>query len=489
MAGAWSGQPGKVAGPVWLGAAMRWRRDHAVVLGASMGGLCAAAVLSQIFQQVTVVDRDLLPEVVTDRRGVPQGRHAHALLPRGAHILEGLFPGFLAEMESAGVPVLRHMHEAHAIFSGHQLCPQDHPLSFALYQSSRAHLENVVRTRLRALPAVEIVPRCEVVGLATSAHQKRVTGARVLHHDDGGREQTLEADLVVDTTGRSGRTPSWLPAMGYQSPPEEAIPVQIMYVSQRVRLAPGALGRVKQVLIGAVRERPTILALFEQEDGWWTMSQGGYLGHHPPTDPPGYLEMARRIAPPYVFAAIRDAEPLTELVAQRFPTSLRRHYERLARFPDGLVVLGDAMCSFNPLYGQGMTIAAMQAVALRECLAEGDANLARRFFRAASKPIDIAWQLSLSGDLALPQVPGQLPRVARATNAYVERVMTAAEHDAALTEQFLKVTGFLDPPSHLLRPKVVRSAFLANRRRRPSAVPGARPVDPESLPPPTTAPR
>jgi 2-polyprenyl-6-methoxyphenol hydroxylase-like FAD-dependent oxidoreductase len=445
--------------------------EHAVVLGASMAGLLAARVLSDAYRHVTVVERDVLPERSGDRRGVPQGRHAHALLSGGARILDELFPGFLPELETDRVPVFRDMAEAHFVLGGHQLGPQEHPLSIAVYQPSRAHLEHRVRARVRALPNVEITERSEAVGLLASTSRDRVIGARI---HGAAAEETLEADLVVDATGRAGRTTRWLPAMGYPPPTEDKVSIQVRYVTRRLRLAEGVLGRTKQVVIGAVPERPTVLVLLAQENGWWMLSLSGYGSHHPPTDPAGFLDFARALAPRPVFEAIRDAEPLDQPVAYRFPANLRRRYERMPHFPAGLLVFGDAICSFNPIYGQGMTIAALQAIALRECLAKGDGQLARRFFRAAAKPISVAWQLAVGGDLALPETDGDRPRGIGLTNAYVDRILTAGERDPALVDQFLRVSTLLDPPSRLLRPSIVRRAWTGGRRARPAGAPPTR---------------
>jgi len=178
------------------------------------------------------------------------------------------------------------------------------------------------------------------------------------------------------------------------------------------------------------------------------------------------VEVARALTPPHVFAAIRDADPLDEPAVHRFPANLRRRYDRMTQFPAGLLVFGDAICSFNPLYGQGMSVAALEAIALRDCLAKGERDLARRFFRAAAKPVNVAWQLAVGADLALPEVAGRRTRTVRAANAYVDRVLTAAEQFPAVCWKILAVSAVVDRPTRLLGPNIVRQVLIAGRQRR-----------------------
>jgi flavin-dependent dehydrogenase len=249
-----------------------------------MAGLLAARVLADAYRWVTIIERDPLPESGSQRKGVPQGRHAHGLLPRGAQVLDELFPGLLTGLVAGGVPVLRSPRELRFVLGGHLLSQRGEPGEPA-YLPSRLYLEAQVRGRVQALGKVSIRDSHAVAGLVTTPARDRVAGVRVL--PAGGDEQILPADLVVDATGRTGRTPAWLKELGYDPPTEEQLPVDIKYASRYLRPPSGALGDEKLILIGTEPKRPTAMALFAQEDNRWILTLAGYAGHHPPADPDG----------------------------------------------------------------------------------------------------------------------------------------------------------------------------------------------------------
>ena len=444
--------------------------EHAVVLGASMGGLLAARVLADFFRTVTVIERDELPDDPVNRRGVPQGRHVHALLARGAQILEEFFPGFLDGLVAAGAPVVdeRELSNRYVSFGGHEVLRSgtiagDHKAN-DLYMPSRPLLECHVRRRVQAMENVTIRDGHEVAELTAAADRNRVTGVRIVNRA-GGAHHELTADLVVDAMGRGAHTPALLENLGYGRPVEDRVVMHTTYVSQPLRIPPGTLKEMLS-LISPAPGRPTGMFLNGYEHDTWIFTVFGMVGHEPPRDLAGMLSFAEDYAPDHLLAAVRAGEPLGPVVEHRMPSSQWRRYDKMRRFPDGLVVCGDAICSFNPIYGQGMSVAALDAVALRDCLRQGVTDLPRRYFRAAAKAIGVAWQTGASSDLAFPEVEGRRTPSMRLTNRLVDSVLTACESDAVAASQFLRVTGLLDPPIRLLHPSFLYRVVTVNRGRR-----------------------
>jgi len=427
------------------------RGGHAVVLGASMAGLLTARVLSESYERITVVERDELPAGPEHRRGVPQSRHLHVLLARGTSILEDLFPGFVSEAVIAGASTADALARVRLMVSGHRLLQRDVGLRTVL--AGRPLVEGVVRTRVRALTGVGFLDRHDVVGLTATADGRRVTGVRV--QAGGGAEQSIEADLVVDATGRGSRSPLWLEQLGHGRPEVEKVQVGLAYGTRTYRLPDGAMGKDQLMLNNATPGHQRAAVLAEQEDGLTRLTVAGMLGDKPPLDPKGFDAFTASLRFPDIFEAVRDGEALHDPIGFQVPANIRHRYERMRSFPDGFLILGDAVCSFNPVYGQGMTSAAMQAEAMRAVLAGDRALTWQRFFRAAARAIDPAWQISAGGDLAFSGVIGRRTPLIRMVNAYLPRVHAAASRDEEMSERFIRVAALVDRPEVLVRPGTV----------------------------------
>jgi len=246
---------------------------------------------------------------------------------------------------------------------------------------------------------------------------------------------------------------------------EEHVVVQTTYVSQLLRIPPGTLEE-RLIVIGPVPGRPTGMGMLSYENDTWIFTVFGMVGHEPPHDLAGMLSFAEEYAPAHLLAAVRGGEPIAPVVQHKLPSSQRRRYDKMRRFPEGLLVIGDAMCSLNPIYGQGMTVAALEALALRESLRRGVTGLSRRYFRSAAKSIGVAWSLATGSDLAFPEVEGRRTRSISLTNRYIDWVLAACETDSVVGLQFLKVSFLVDPPARLFHPSFIYRAATANQRRR-----------------------
>jgi 2-polyprenyl-6-methoxyphenol hydroxylase-like FAD-dependent oxidoreductase len=452
----------------------------AVVIGASIGGLLAARVLSDSYARVVVLDRDVLPDRAAARRGVPQGRQLHLLLARGKEALDELFPGLSAELNARGVPLVDLHDDVHWYNDGQRMRRAPSPL-IAL-GISRPLLEDALRARVAALRGVELRSQVEVLGLSATADGSRITGVRLLapeaEHIGQPAEraqQVLAADLVVDASGRGSRTPIWLTDLGYPRAVEEQVRVDVTYVTRSYRREPHHLDGLSGALTNAVPGLPRAGIVAAQEDGQYAVVLSGMLGEEPPTDDPGMAAYADSLAAPQVSEVVRTAVAQGPPAKMRFPMSTRRRYERLRRFPAGYLVMADALCSFNPIYGQGMTVAALEALLLRRLLAEDTDHLARRFFAGAARLIDGPWSIAVGTDLRFPEVAGRRSPKVRFVNAYVHQLHVAAVADPVLGAAFLRVLNLVDPPIRLLAPGIVLRVLRGAVSRRPVLVPDGAP--------------
>ena len=429
-------------------------QNRAVVVGASISGLLTARVLSDVYDQVTLVDRDVMPASPGIRRGVPQGRHAHSLLAAGCAAVEDLLPGFTDEAVQAGALSVDLQQDLHWYCEGHRLCPA--PSGLPGLVASRPLLEEVIRTRVAARPGVQIVAGCDAVGLASAGRGQRVTGVTIMPRRDGAASSVLPADLVVDATGRSSRAPLWMAELGYHGPAEELCGLGASFASRLYRREPGALGgRAGSTVIagpGSPRS-PHGAMLLAQEGGTFVLTTVSLGGAEPPGDDAGLLAFSRRLPGPDVAEVTSTAARLSKIVRLRYPRGIWRRYDQLTRFPAGFLVTGDALCSLSPVHAQGMSVAALEATLLRRLLAEGTQQLAPRFFTAAAGLLRVPWAITRGPGQACagPGRPGgRSGRSGRADfSGYLGRLYAAAAGDPVLAAALLRVASLVNPPGEL----------------------------------------
>ncbi|MTE19486.1 FAD-dependent oxidoreductase [Streptomyces sp. TRM43335] len=445
-------------------------RSHAVVIGAGMAGLTAARALADTHERVTVVDRDTLPDGPEARRGVPQGRQLHVLLARGAQALDELFPGILDELVGAGATHGDTQNDAHWYLDGHLL--RRAPSGVFSYGASRPLIEHRVRARVTALAGVDVVGETEVLEPVTTPDRRRVTGVRVRSRATG-TAKTLDADLVVDASGRGSRALTWLAGTGLPRPTTSRVSADVAYVTRHFRREPHHIGGLTGVAVVGFPGMPRGGAVLAERKDRFAVVLFGQFGEEPPTDHAGMVAYAESLPGPEVAEVLRTAEPLDEPVRTRYPASARHHYEKLTRHLDGFLVTGDALCTFNPAYGQGMTAAALQSLTLRRLLAQGTDDLPRRFFRAVARVVDAPWLLATGGDLRFPEAEGRRRPVDGLLDAYLTRYRAATSVDPVLGRTFLTVAHMVAPPTRLMAPghvlRVLRSgrALRAASRRAP----------------------
>ncbi|WP_227131174.1 NAD(P)/FAD-dependent oxidoreductase [Halorubellus salinus] len=441
--------------------------DRAVVVGGSVAGLLAARVLADAFDEVVVLERDVLPEDASQRDGVPQATQIHALLEAGRATVEDLCPGYCESLLAAGGVLLDGASQFR--FYGHDEYLADGPRRMPFYAATRPLFERVLREHVTRLPAVTVRGGTRVTDYLLD--DTGTTLAGVERREGTAEADRLPADVVVDATGRASRTPRWLATNGFAEPPVVDVPIDVGYATVAVERPPEERATTL-AMASAPRTRGE--AVFPVEDGTWLVNVHGVAGDHPPTDLEGVREFAASLPTNAAATALDERSPVGDVHAYRFPSSRRRRYEALDAdaLPDGLLVVGDAIASFNPIYGQGMSVSALEALALHHALASGGSRaLSARFFERASPVVDHAWEMAIGADASFAPGDTTVPPHVRAFTAYFDHVMRAAQEDGHLREALMRVIAMQDPPTALVHPGVVRRVLavaVGNARARRS---------------------
>lgn len=447
-------------------------RGEAIVVGGSIAGILAARVLVDYFSRVTLIERDHYPEGPVFRPGVPQGHHTHVLLLEGQRVMEEIFPGIRQKLLAHGA-IETDFVKDYLIYTKDWCIT--FPSQLRGYTCTRPLIEWQLRQELMKYDALRLIEGYEVTGLLTDSEKRAVTGVRMFKRDGTAptaRETILlEADLVVDASGRSSRLPQWLQELGYEAPSETKVNAFLGYAS-RVYAAPADAARNWQGMM-IESDPPRLLRggmIWPGEGGRWMVSLGGAGKDYPPTEEEAFLAYVRDLVQPTMYEALKDAQPLSPIYGYRSTENRWRHIERMKRFPERLLVIGDSYCAFNPIYGQGMTVAALDARALRHILSRWKKKdwqgLASAFHKKLARVNKTPWQMAVSADYQMPGVEGKKQHwLSHLQDRYLESVKALIISDKEVREAFSSVLHLIQPPSVLLRPSIIAKVLFRRSAR------------------------
>ncbi|MCK8678392.1 FAD-dependent oxidoreductase [Streptomyces lichenis] len=435
---------------------------HAVVIGGGIAGLLAARVLAEHAVRVTIVERDRFPEEPGQRAGVPQGWHTHVLLEGGQRALEELLPGVMDELRASGAPRVGMPEDMVQCHGGRWF--RRTAATSPLYTGTRPALEHLLRRRVLADDRIATVQGTEVVGLLGDA--ARVRGVLLREKGAGAGTRPLTADLVVDASGRGSPAPRWLDAIGAERPDEETIDTGLAYATRVYRDgSEGALADCLGYYLLPGPDQPYSGGVIPIEGGRHLVTLSGLRGDEPPTDGAAFEDYAKRLPHPIVHDWLRLARAESPVRGFRGTANTRRRYDRPGRRPAGFLVTGDALCAFNPIYGQGMAVAALSALALRDALADRRRTpTTRRVQRAVFRASAQAWAISSGADKKMPGARGNAldtPAVQRPAAWYLGRVQARYTGDPVVGRAFRSVLALVDPVTVLFAPKVARAVLFA----------------------------
>lgn len=432
------------------------QREHAVVVGGSLAGLMSAKALASRFETVTVVERDDLPSDFSPRRGVPQGRHAHGLLRAGERVMNELFPGLNGELADQGAVLVNTGRDVRWWWArGYRV---NYESEFDGFFFTRPLLETLVRRRVEADATIEL-RRGSVQGL--DGDRAEVRGVKM----DG---ETIHADFVVDASGRSGQSLKWLREIGAEVPGELDVTMGMTYSSRLLRRSPSdPFGNAVVVTTPNAPESKRLGVLFPVEGDRWMVTLASFFNETPPTDDAGFVEFARTLANHDIATVIEATEPCTDIVTHRLNSSRRRTVQKLSSPPARFALVGDAIASFNPIYGQGMSSAALQVEALGSWLDRTptlDTAAVKRLYRRASKIADVPWQISAGGDFVYAETEGKRPPGTKVLNGYITKVQLATHTSPEVSEAMFAVQNLEAPPQSLMKPPLMRKVLKAAKR-------------------------